>query len=338
MKNVVIQDFEKNYAEILTDFDRYNFQEEWQENTSWQLKLSVSKTDANQFTFDLINFESTVLFDNQEFVIKQMNHKFNGLRQTKEVTAVHIMYTMQYDFQYDVISGKKTISQLLHHIFDKNTQGFTWSTVGTFPSVEQENFGNSNLLDLVNEVLDDYFAVVIADKKHLTFYSKNSYGAKTENTIRYRYNTDEITLDCDTTNLRTEIRGNMSGYFPPVVYRNKEAFERWGLRIATPVDDERYTDENSMKLRLENELQYYPAISCNVIMKLPYELEKGDYVVIVLHELNMNLDVQLVGYNKYPLALARPPELTLSNSKKDMINIQRDIIKTIKKLKKGASK
>ncbi|EUJ29600.1 hypothetical protein PCORN_10597 [Listeria cornellensis FSL F6-0969] len=338
LKNVVIQDFDNNYAEILTDFDRSNFQEEWQENTSWQLKLSVTKTRKNKFTFDLINFESSVLFDNQEFVIKQMNHNFNGMRQTKEVTAVHIMYTMQYDFQYDVISGKKTIAQLLHHIFDKNTLGFTWTTVGTFPSVEQENFGNANLLDLVNEVLNDYFAVIIADKKHLVFYAKSEYGIKTENTIRYNYNTDEFTLDCDTTNLRTEIRGIMSGYFPPVIYRNQEAFERWGLRIAAPVEDERYSDNNSMLIRLERELQYYPAISCSVVMKLPYQVDKGDYVIIVHTELDMKLDVQLVGYIKYPLVKSKPPELTFSNAKKDMINIQRDILKVIKKLKKGASK
>lgn len=74
--------------------------------------------------------------------------------------------------------------------------------------MEQENFGNGNYLDLINEVLDDYGAIVIPDNKYLRFYPKGAYGKVTEQQIRYKYNTDDVKFDIDTFALKTQIRGS----------------------------------------------------------------------------------------------------------------------------------
>lgn len=62
-------------------------------------------------------------------------------------------------------------------------------------------------MKLINEILSDYNAVVIPNNKHLTFYPASEYGQRTEEQIRYKYNTDEVSFDIDTYSLKTQIKG-----------------------------------------------------------------------------------------------------------------------------------
>ncbi|PWS22189.1 hypothetical protein DKP78_19690, partial [Enterococcus faecium] len=74
-------------------------------------------------------------------------------------------------------------------------------------NITQENFGNGNLLKLVQEVLEDYKLVMLADNNRLTFIPSEDYGEHTENEIRYNKHTNEVDFDIDTLSLKTQIRG-----------------------------------------------------------------------------------------------------------------------------------
>ncbi len=126
----------------------------------------------NQEVFDLVEYEYSVFYNGQEFVIKEMTRKALGAIGQKELRH-HIYYTVQDGYQYDTVTGAKSISQLLTHVLKQDNRGFTWEVVDPnkkFLTVEQENFGNANYLKLINEILTDYNAVVIPNNKHLTFY------------------------------------------------------------------------------------------------------------------------------------------------------------------------
>ena len=335
MKDIFIQDYEKTKKEILTDYDKSTFIENWQENETWEISFTIVKTKFNELAFDLVDYENSVFFNGQEFIVKQMGVSAEGAAITKTVTATHIYYTMRDGVQYDTITGTRSINQLLEHVFKPDSRGFTWNVVDPdkkFLPVEQENFGNGNYLKLVEEILKDYDAIVIPDNKNLTFFPRSEYGKKTEEQIRYKYNTDSVKFDIDTLNLKTQIKGygkkkeDDTYYFTPITYTSKQS-EKWGIRVQSPVSDDRYTVSGNMLERLKTDLQDYPTITGTVTMKWRVEPNKGDYVAFVYEPLGVNTYIQVVGIKTYPAIPNKPPEITLSNTKKTMTAILAEMTK-----------
>ncbi|WP_277896492.1 phage tail protein [Enterococcus lactis] len=335
MKDIFIQDYEKTKKEILTEYDKSTFTENWQENETWEISFTIVKTKFNELAFDLVDYENSVFFNGQEFIVKQMGVSAEGAAITKTVTATHIYYTMQDSFQYDTVTGGRSISQLLTHVFSAGSRGFTWEVIDPnkkFLTVEQENFGNGNYLKLVEEILKDYDAIVIPDNKNLTFFPRSEYGKKTEEQIRYKYNTDSVKFDIDTLNLKTQIKGfgkkkeDDTYYFTPITYTSKQS-EKWGIRVQSPVSDDRYTVSGNMLERLKQDLQDYPTITGTVTMKWRVEPNKGDYVAFVYEPLGVNTYIQVVGIKTYPAIPNKPPEITLSNTKKTMTAILAEMTK-----------
>lgn len=335
MQDIIIRNYDKTKEEILIDYDKGSFFENWQENETWEVSFTVGKTKGNSITFDLINFESSVIFSGQEFVIKAMTESASGQKVTKNVTATHVFYTIQDGRQYNTVTGSRSINQLLTHIFSAGDRGFSWEVVDPnkiFPIVEQENFGNANYLKLIEEILSDYDAVVIPDNKRLTFYPRTEYGNKTEEQIRYKFNTDTVNFDIDTYSLKTQIRGygkkkeDDTYFFSPITYTSPES-EKWGIRIQDPVEDERYTVSANMRERLKRELQDFPAISGTVTLKWLISPQKGDYVPFIYEPLSINTYIQVVGLKTYPAIPSKPPEIVLSNTKKTMTSILASLAK-----------
>lgn len=337
MKDIVIRNYENTLEEILVDFNKDSFYENWQQNETWEVSFDVTRTELNSLTFDLIDYESSVFFDGQEFIVKAMTPSAEGVRVSKSVTATHVFYTIQDGRQYNTLqpNGAKTIQQLLTHIFNAGNRGFSWEVIdpnNRFIKVEQENFGNANYLKLIEEILSDYDAVVIPDNKRLTFYPRSEYGRKTEEQIRYKFNTDSVKFDIDTYSLKTQIRGygkkkeDDSYYFSPITYTSPES-EKWGIRIQDPIEDERYTVAGNMQERLKRDLQDYPSISGSVTLKWRMEPEKGDQVPFIYEPLNINTYIQIVGIKSYPALPNKPPEITLSNTKKTMTSILANLAK-----------
>ena len=329
MNDIVIANFEKTKEEILVGVDRDSFFENWQENETWEVGFLVMKTKDNAHSFDLVDYESSVFWNGQEFIIKQMKDYAVGAQRFKEVIATHVYYTIQDGYQYEQITGTFSINQCLSHIFSTGNRGFSYEVIntnGVFSRIEQENFGDGNYLKLIDEVLSDYDAVVIPDNKHLRFYPRSYYGNETQEQIRYKFNTDEVHFEIDTYSLKTQIRGfgkkkeDDSYYFSPITYTSPES-AKWGVRIQDPVSDDRFTVASSMSARLRRNIHDYPDISGTVNIKWAIDLNRGDKVTFVYEPLNVCQMIQVVGLKKYPLIPNKPPEVTLSNNKKTMTNI-----------------
>ncbi|HBM9045623.1 TPA: phage tail protein [Enterococcus faecium] len=335
MTDLIIRNYEQTKEEILVGYDKGSFYENWQQNETWEIGFTVTSNSLNQEVFDLVEYESSVFYNGQEFVIKEMTRKALGQLLTKQVVATHIYYTVQDGYQYDTVTGARSISQLLTHVFSAGSRGFSWEVIDPnkkFLTVEQENFGNANYLKLINEILTDYNAVVIPNNKHLTFYPASEYGQRTEEQIRYKYNTDEVSFDIDTYALKTQIKGfgkkkeDDSYYFNPVTYTSPES-QKWGIRIQDPIEDERYTIQNNMIEYLKQQLHDYPDVSGSVTLKWAVSLNKGDKVLFVYEPLNISTYIQVVGITDYPAIPNKAPEITLSNTKKTMTAILANLTK-----------
>ncbi|HCD7931646.1 TPA: phage tail protein [Enterococcus faecium] len=335
MKNILIRNYEETKEEILINYDKDSFSVSWQQNETWELSVTVPETKRNQITFDLIDYENYVVFDGQQYSIKQMRPYAFGSQIYKDVVATHVYYTIQDGWQYDTISGTKSINDLLTHIFNAGNRGFSWEVVdpnNVFLKKEQENFGNDNYLNLINEILEDYGAVVIPNNKHLVFYPISEYGNITEQQIRYKYNTDEVSFDIDTYALKTQIKGfgkkkeDDSYYFNPVTYTSSLS-QRFGIRIQDPIEDERYKNQNNMLEYLKQQLHDYPDVSGSVTLKWAVSLNKGDKVLFVYEPLNISTYIQVVGITDYPAIPNKAPEIVLSNTKKTITSILANLAK-----------
>ncbi|HIB1873534.1 TPA: phage tail protein [Enterococcus faecium] len=335
MKNILIRNYEETKEEILINYDKDSFSVSWQQNETWELSVTVPETKRNQVTFDLIDYENYVVFDGQQYSIKQMRPYASGSQIYKDVVATHVYYTIQDGWQYDTISGTKSINDLLTHIFKAGNRGFSWEVVdpnNVFLKKEQENFGNDNYLNLINEILEDYGAVVIPNNKHLVFYPISEYGNITEQQIRYKYNTDEVSFDIDTYALKTQIKGfgkkkeDDSYYFNPVTYTSTLS-QRFGIRIQDPIEDERYKNQNNMLEYLKQQLHDYPDVSGSVTLKWAVSLNKGDKVLFVYEPLNISTYIQVVGITDYPAIPNKAPEVVLSNTKKTITSILANLAK-----------
>lgn len=331
---LTIRNYEETQEELLIDYDQGSFYENWQMNETWEVGFVIRKTIRNRVVYDLVSYESSVIFQGQQFVIKEMQESAVGEAVYKKVVATHVYYTIQDGYQYNKITGRQTPMQLLMHILGTGARGFTWQLSGGFPATDKENFGDANYLRLINEVLQDFRLVVIPDNKHLRFMSADAFGKKVHEPIRFKHNTDEVIFDIDTYNLKTQIRGfgalkegvetddpRESDYvFPPVTLTSQES-AKWGIRIQDPVRDERYHHQESMMERLRNDLQDTPNISGVVKLKWKTPIQKGDHVPFIYEPMGISTYIQVVGLKTFPLVPNKPPEVVLSNTKKTMTKL-----------------
>ena len=115
MSDLIVRNYERTKEEIVIDYDKSSFSENWQFNTAWEIDFTITKTNNNAESYDIIDYESSLFLNSQEFIVKKLTSKAEGELITKQVTATHVYYTIQDGFQYNKISGTKSINQLLTH-------------------------------------------------------------------------------------------------------------------------------------------------------------------------------------------------------------------------------
>ncbi len=324
--NVEVINYKKTIREIVSGFDRSSFYYDYQENERNEVGLTIIRNEKNAVVYDLLTYENTILYDGQEYIIKSLEEDGNGAEVSKRVTGVHVSFAIQDDRQYAVLTGALSINQCLTHIF-KATKNFTFEVNninGAFTRVEQENFGNANCKSLIEEVITDYDAIVLRDNRHYTFIPAKYVGEKVEKEIRYKYNTDNVSFDIDTFELKTQIKGigkrkeavgnqeEGDYYFTPIIYTSPES-EKWGIRIQDPVEDERYTVPGNMRQRLIKDLKDKPDISGKVTLKKMSNVQVHDRVLFVYEPLGINEYIRVVGLKTNPL-IDDIPEITLENN------------------------
>src|SRR5690606_20074182 len=103
------------------------------------LSFFVPKTENNKHAFDLVQEESIVEYDGQEYRIKSLEERTTNGTPVKRIdNAQHIFFDIIDNHQYGKISGSINAVRALNHIF--SVTGWTWVNRGAFNSVEFENF------------------------------------------------------------------------------------------------------------------------------------------------------------------------------------------------------
>ena len=56
MTDLIIRNYEQTKEEILVDYDKGSFYENWQQNETWEISFTVTSNSLNQEVFDLVEY------------------------------------------------------------------------------------------------------------------------------------------------------------------------------------------------------------------------------------------------------------------------------------------
>jgi len=211
MKNeiLLVRDKTDTCEEILIDIDYGSFSYDYEKNTSRQLSFTVYETVYNQFSFSLLTGDATIIYEGQEFVIKQCVPRVVGKMQTKEITAVHVSFTIRDHYQYNSKESpaEYSLDNLMEFAIGGNELGFSYEIIGNFPKQKIDSISANDGLNIINDIACGTFgAVFYADNKKLLLYSEDEWYREVQRTFRYLYNTNEVSVSEDITNLKTYIK------------------------------------------------------------------------------------------------------------------------------------
>lgn len=219
-------------SELLVDFN--NLKRVRKVNGDYSISFVLIKTDKNKHSYNLVEDESIIEYDGQEYRIKDVTEILLGDTPVKTVQAYHIFFDLVDTHKYGFLINTQTIQTCL--LFALEGTGYTFDVIDSFGNVSFEKFGEDNSLSLVQTVLNTFGAEIKLDNKHLSFYRQ--IGIDTEVQIRYGYNIKWLEKNVNTNNLSTRIKGygkqNDDGsYVTTAEYISPNA-AIYGLRDAPP--------------------------------------------------------------------------------------------------------
>ncbi|MDN6181949.1 MAG: phage tail protein [Staphylococcus equorum] len=222
MYQIIVQDRQGTRGEILIDFDPSSFKYEYEINNERAVSFTAYKTNVNADVFNMLQNEAIVSWKGQKYVIKQTQIKSGNITLTVEVTAKHIFMEFQNHYILKDLENEEmnnednededkpsyTLEQYLQFGFNGNKLGFTYQIVGDFNKrVIIDELGNKNGMEYLVEGAELFDYIYFADNKKIYIYAPNKFYKMAEEIIRYKYNTDEVSANVTTTDLKTYIRG-----------------------------------------------------------------------------------------------------------------------------------
>lgn len=222
MKELVVKNKTGNYAEILTDYDYDSFKYEYEKNNERSLSFTAYKTQGNEDIFDMLVNENYIIYNDQYFVIKSTSLKYDSQVVLSEIVAKHIFMDFQNyyidkdisketlnDTQVDESNAPQyTLESYLSYAFKNNPLGFTYQIIGDFnKTAAVTELGGQNGIEYIVAGAELYNYIYFADNKKIYFYKPDTFYKRCEIPIIYRSNSDELSADIVTTDMKTYVKG-----------------------------------------------------------------------------------------------------------------------------------
>ncbi|MCY1589846.1 prophage endopeptidase tail family protein [Staphylococcus pettenkoferi] len=229
MDQLVIENPKGTESEILIDFNPSSFKYEYEVNNERSLTFTAFKTNMNADVFNMLQNESIVKWKSQKYVIKETSIKSDNAFITMEVTAKHIFMEFQNHYvdknleseslNDDTVAESETddtsesntsltLKQYLDFAFEDNELGFSYRIIGSFDKRKKvDELGNKNGLEYLIEGAELFDYIYFADNKIINIFEPEKFYEMSDEVIRYKYNTDEVSASISTTEIKTYIKG-----------------------------------------------------------------------------------------------------------------------------------
>ncbi|MFJ7736393.1 phage tail protein [Lysinibacillus sp. NPDC097287] len=304
-------------SELLVDYN--GLKRTRKVNGDYSLSFAILRSDKNEHAYPLVEEESIVEYDGQQYRIKDLTEILVGITPIKTVQATHIFFDLVDMYKYDYLENTQHLQSCLTFALDGT--GYTFEVIDSFSSAIFEKFGEDNSLSLVQKALNVFGAEVQINNKHLKLYRQ--IGTDTEIQIRYGYNIKTLEKYVNTNNFSTRIRGfgkkNEDGSYVVTAEYTSPMAAVYGIRDAKPIYDERYTVYEELLARIQSELIDKPQVSFKVdalelkkMGVLTEQLFEGDRLFVIYDPLGIDLIARVLEIVDYPES-SKPAEYTFGN-------------------------
>lgn len=327
---LIIQGVHSAYKEPLKSVLFNTFNVQFEKNN--QLNINFNAYDDNSIAFSMLSIESSVFWDDQEYIIKQITPDYSSGISTIQVTAIHVGYEIGRIRQRTIKAGTLTysINDVLDFVFKENKLGFTWQVIGNFDKQQITDLGNCSGTDALSTIMEQWpTAVFWPDNKCIRIYEHDTLAKNIGNRIDYLNNTKEIQLSFDSTSIVNQAmcygkQKDNSGdkveyYFEPFLVEDSKSVSDWGSHPGEDISDERFTDVDNMKKYALTQLSPEPSLSISVIENGNEEPTMCEMRRLEIRNIGYVTTVEVVQYQYYPLDNSQPTTITLNNTVKTFL-------------------
>lgn len=316
--------------EMLTDFKEYTRVR--RVNGERTITLTVVPSENNEHAYPMVQEESKILHDEDEYVLKKHSEKSVGKKSIKRVEGIHKFYVdLASKQQYKIHNGSITFNNFMNLVFEGT--GYTFVALDTFPANSFENLGNDTRLALLQKGLDRFKAELELVGTQVRF--KKQIGNDTDFQFRYGHNIKTISIDTDTTAIKTVIKGKWEDGME-LEYRSPNA-DILGEIEAPLFTDERFTSRETrleaMKEALNDTIEFSITIDFADLRAAgyPYTVpNEGDRVFVIYEPMDdLLIETRILeitekfDHNLKPIKTT----VTLANSKKTFAKAMFDSMK-----------
>ena len=290
------------------------------------LSFSFVANDRNKIAAEAMLPQTRVLVPEtgQWFRLSNVNPISSGDVRTYQVSAVHVGADLHDRYVENKLTGSQSLDQCMKLI-----------TNGTsFKYVIHDNFNNYSFSDgfgadyadslLLNTLKDDFKLELYLDNWTIHIYKK--MGQDDQFVFIDGYNASKIQWTEDYSNIRTKIKGlgkqNDDGTYAATAEYNSPTQTIWGVKQAATIQDDRFTDNNSLLAYIKSQLQDYPIIQ--------YTMERSEFdhhaklsdinnVAVgnsgfIKDRLGVDVDVRIIGMTIHPQDAKQADTITFGNA------------------------
>lgn len=209
MDQLIVRSTSGEYEEIVTGIDYSSFAYNYEQNSTREVTFTVYKIPGNEFVYSLISNEASILYHGQEYVIKTSTEIQSGFLYSKQVTAHHVYLSFQ-DHAIETAKDDKKwkLQDALDFVAKDNGLGYVVDCAGDWSKTTKtvDSLGNQTGSDALNSIAEAFSAIIFADNRHITLYDKATFYQNVDKTFRYLHNTEDVTVETDTTDLKTRVK------------------------------------------------------------------------------------------------------------------------------------
>ncbi len=302
----------------------------------------------NNYGFLLIQNEAVVIFDDEEYVIHKPTFKRSGNLTVATFDAQHKFYSdFNYDYIYDKYhepDGNLKRDTMLSMIFKDSGYDYVFDSTGVDSTISSDSdWGDDYRISLFNDFISKFsleYKIV-----GTTVYLGKTVAQQTEFQMRYKYNAFDPSLEIDSENMYTYIKGfghqYEDGTYAAQVEYTSPLASVYGIRHAKPVVDDNAMDNDTLMAEVKKSI----TDSMNITITLTYEelqelgvedSQIGDYIFCIIDELDVDLEIRVSQIQRSNLK-SESPQYTLGTLTQKAENILAEFDDTKQEVSKVAN-
>ena len=206
---MTIQGLHDKQAVAFTCFRKNTFVYEYEDNETNQISFTAYNDGSP--SFGCIANESTITFNNDLFIIKDIEEDDNG-SEVYSVTAVqYVNSEIGRVRQRNVRNGvlTYTVESVLDFFLNDqlaNPFGFSYHVYGDFDKQQIENLGACSGKDMISKIIETWPGTIVYPKRMtINVYSPDAFKKNYERRIVYKYNSSDMKLTEDSTEIVNQV-------------------------------------------------------------------------------------------------------------------------------------